>query len=166
MELRIESLTPDEGEEIQRIAERMRLTLMEVVGEERGKSMYEMPWLEGRVRQHLDSPDVTGAVFVARVGEAPASVGHTIVRIERDEEGEPMGLFSTSYVAPSARRHGIADALLLRGEAWMRERKMPTFATHTSSTNTPLIRLYEKHGYKIVQSIPEDKMIRLAKPAC
>lgn len=167
--------------EVAVVAERMRLTLMEVVGSEQGQSMFSMDWLVDRVRWHLDASQCTGAVYVAEraeegVGNAHAVVGHagsttaghaiaghTIVRVDQDEDGTPMGLFSTTYVAKSARRLGIADALLAKGESWMRDQGLDFAATHTSETNTPLIRLYEKHQYKIVLRIAENKMIRLGK---
>jgi GNAT superfamily N-acetyltransferase len=165
--------------EVALVAERMRLTLMEVVGGAEGQSMFSMDWLIDRVRWHLDASQCTGAVYVAEraekaVGNATvghagsriaghAIVGHTIVRIDQDEDGRPMGLFSTTYVAKSARRLGIADALLAKGESWMRDQGLRFAATHTSETNTPLIRLYEKHQYEIVLRIAENKMIRLGK---
>ena len=90
-------------------------------------------------------------------------IGHTIVRVDQDEESTPMGLFSTTYVDESARRLGIADALIAKGEGWMREQGMHFAATHTSATNKPLIRLYEKHQYSIVLRIAENKMVRLGK---
>jgi GNAT superfamily N-acetyltransferase len=87
----------------------------------------------------------------------------TLMEVIGDKDGNPMGLFSTTYVAESARHLGIADALIAEGERWMRERSLPFAATHTSETNTPLIRLYEKHQYAIILRIAEDKMIRLGK---
>jgi len=143
------------------IAKRMGLTLAEVIGEAEGKAMYTPEWLVARVRWHLDPDTCTGAVFAAML--EGSVLGHTIVRVEQDEKGGPMGLFSTSYVDPAARRRGIADALLNVGEDWMREQGMPVAATHTAATNAPLIALYEKHAYRIVLEVPEKKMIRLAK---
>jgi GNAT superfamily N-acetyltransferase len=113
-----------------------------------------------RVRFHLDPTRSTAAIFLADA-EHGAIAGHTIVRIERDDSGQPFGLFSTTYVEPAARRAGVARLLLLRGEQWMGERGMSLAATDTSETNTKLIRLYEGHGYAIV--VRDGGMVRLAK---
>lgn len=142
------------------VAERMRETLVEVLGEDRGASMYTMEWLRNRVRFHLDPTRSTAAVFVAEDASGRID-GHTIVRLERDEEDRAYGLFSTTYVAPDARRAGLATSLLRRGEAWMLEHGLTTAATATSSTNEKLIRLYEGHGYAITHS--SDEMVRLEK---
>ena len=154
-------INPESDAEIALVAQRMQLTLMEVIDEERGKAMYGLEWLIDRVRWHLDARQCTGAVYVAE--RANDVVGHTIVRVDQDEVSNPMGLFSTTYVAESARRIGIADALIAKGEGWMREQGMRVAATQTAETNTPLIRLYEKHQYSIILRIPESKMVRLGK---
>ncbi len=143
------------------VAKRMGITLVEVLGEKTGREIYSPQWLLERVKWHLDPTCCDGAIFVA--AKQDLLVGHTIVRVDADESNEPLGLFSTTYVIPEARRDGVADALLLRGEAWLRTQGMTTMATHTSTENTALIRLYEKHGYQIVLEVPQDKMLRLAK---
>ncbi len=153
-------LNAESESEVALVAERMRLTLMEVVGSEEGRTMYSMEWLVARVRWHLDAENCTGAVFVAQ--SANEVVGHTIVRVEKGE-GDAIGLFSTTYVAKWARRRGIANALIEAGESWMRKQGMHCAATHTSESNTPLIRLYEKHQYSIALRDAESKMIRLEK---
>lgn len=157
----IRPVKASERDTIALIAERMRLTLMEVVDEAKGAQMYTLPWLRERVRWHLDPSACVGAVFVAeRSGDV---AGHTIVRVEHDEVGTRFGLFSTTYVELGSRRLGIADELLGRGEAWMRDAGLTYFATQTARTNEPLIRLYEKRGYEVVLELPEHDMIRLGK---
>jgi GNAT superfamily N-acetyltransferase len=138
----------------------MRETLVEVLGAERGRALYTMDWLRARVLWHLDPAESTAQVFLA---EAPDRriTGHTIVRIDADDAGEPIGLFSTTYVEPASRRLAIATRLLLRGEAWMAEHGMAVAVTDTSATNVKLIHLYEKHGYAIVETCAD--MVRLAK---
>lgn len=165
-------LTPDDpllDVWIDLIAARMRATLIEVLGEARGSAMYSLDWLRARAAHHLNTDACQGAIFLADpdnegVHGAVRCAGHTIVRIERDEDGgPPCGLFSTTYVAPEARRDGIANALLDAGEAWLIARGAPRLATHTSDTNTPLIRLYQRRGYRIVLRAPEARMIRLER---
>lgn len=157
----VRPLRRDTDVEVNLVAERMRLTLIEVLGHETGAEMYSMDWLRARVRWHLDPAQCTGEVFVAEA--ADAIVGHTIVRLEPSDDGELAGLFSTIYVIPEARRRGVADALIQRGEAWFASQHMTTLGTSTSVTNSRLIALFEKHGYAIVLHVPESRMVHLSK---
>lgn len=157
----VRPLRRDATDEIELVAERMRLTLIEVLGREIGGDMYSIDWLRARVRWHLDPAKCTGEVLVAEA--TGAIVGHTIVRLEPGEDGELTGLFSTIYVAPEERRRGIADALLRRGEAWFASQRMTTIGTSTSATNGKLIALFTKHGYEIVLHVPESRMVHLSK---
>jgi len=148
-------------QELKLVAERMGITLVEVLGEKTGRARYSAQWLLSRVKWHLDPSCCKGAIFVA--SDSDILVGHTIVRVDVEENDQATGLFSTTYVVPRARRFGVANALLLQGEQWMREQGMSRAATNTSTQNLPLIRLYEKHGYKIVLEVPQDMMLRLEK---
>lgn len=145
--------------ELDLVAERMRSTLMEVLGDEVGGSMYSLDWLRDRVRWHLDPATCVGEVFVAE-DDSGEVLGHTIVRLDASSAD---GLFATTYVTPAARRRGVADALLARGERWLLDRGMSTLATATSETNQKLIQLFEKHGYAITLRVPEKAMVRLTK---
>lgn len=158
----------DEGDEagIALVAHRMRQTLVEVEGEAVGTALYTMDWLRERVRWHLDPACCTGQVWLA-VTAGGEVAGHTIVRAEADAAGRRFGLFSTSYVAPAWRRQGVAGQLLLQGEAWMRGQGLGEASTWTSSTNTPLIRLYACHGYSEAERGANGQtgtvMVRLAR---
>ncbi len=140
----------------------MRLTLVEVLGEKVGAEMYSMEWLERRVRWHLDENECTGEVFVAE-SEDGELLGHTIVRVEADDSDTPVGLFSTTYVEPDARRSGVASALLGAGEAWLKSQGMTRAATNTSASNEGLKRLFEGFGYAVTLFVPESNMVRLEK---
>ena len=133
-------------EEIECVAARMRLTLIEVLGEERGGSLYTMEWLIARARFHLDPEACTGEIFVSIATDGHIS-GHTIVRLEPDDAGADIGLFSTIYVEPGSRRQGVAVRLIERGEEWMRERQLPEAATFTATTNERLHLLFGRLGY-------------------
>lgn len=147
--------------EIELVAQRMRATLEEVLGVERGRTMYTMDWLINRVRQHLEG-DLAGAVLVAE-DAAGTMRGHTIVRIDEGRDGAALGLFSTIYVVPAYRRQAIAARLIQGGEAWMIERGVRTFATYTSATNEKLIHLFRKYGYAVVEQIVEKEMVIIEK---
>jgi GNAT superfamily N-acetyltransferase len=59
-------------------------------------------------------------------------------------------------VHPTARRRGVALALLQAGEAWVRAQGLGHCATWTSSTNTPLVQLYTRQGYAQVMTHTHD----------
>lgn len=144
----------------------MRATLVEIEGETTGTALYSMEWLRDRVRWHLDPDQATAAVLLA---ETPGGhvVGHTIVRRETEVNGAAFGLVSTTFVEPGARRQGSGEKLLLAGEHWFRQASLPSCCTWTSAANAKLIRLYEKHGYGIVDTQPEETtgtvMVKLHK---
>lgn len=147
--VRVDRLSPDDDATIDLVAQRMRLTLVEVLDEERADEMFEHEALVERVRWHLDRDVARHAeVFIAAIdGEV---VGHTMVRVETVDD-EELGLFATTYVVPSARRAGVATSLLQMGEAWMRERAIRTAATFTDADNERLLAFYRAHGYECTQ---------------
>jgi GNAT superfamily N-acetyltransferase len=149
-EYSIHELDPASTSEIELVASRMRDTLIEVLGEERGGGMYTMDWLIKRVEWHLDPKICTGEVFLA-TESAGHVVGHTIVRLDTDFDGRPIGLFSTTYVEPSRRRRGVARVLVARGEAWMREQGMTKAVTYTDPGNTGLIELFSSAGFVVTE---------------
>jgi GNAT superfamily N-acetyltransferase len=139
----------------------MRQTLVEVLGEETGGTLYTMDWLRQRVLWHLNPEESTAQVFLSE-NSAGHVTGHTIVRVDRDDDGKEIGLFSTIFVEPESRRTAVATSLLRRGEEWMLEYGLMEAVTYTSDSNMKLINLLGKHGYRIVDSRSE--MVRLAKP--
>lgn len=161
----IRPIDPRSDTELAFVAQRMQRTLLEVEGEV-GRTLYTTDWLRDRVAFHLDSARSTGTVFIA-VGGDGELVGHTIVRVEHHADGRRFGLFSTTWVEPAARRAGLADRLLARGEAWMQGHALPEAATWTSAANDKLIGLYAKRGYAPTESGPNDLtatvMVRLAR---
>lgn len=160
MSYRIRPMDPGSETELELVASRMRLTLQEVLGEEAGAALYSLEWLRQRALWHLNPASCTGQIILAE-DAGGAIVGHTIVRLDADDTGTPIGLFATTYVVPEARRRGIASRLLLAGEAWLIEHGMATAVTNTGAANVPLIRLYEKHGYAIIAAHGE--MVRLGR---
>lgn len=143
------------------VAHRMRLTLIEVLGEARGRTLYTLEWLQERVRWHLDPEQCTGRVLLADSGGDV--LGHTIVRLDEERSSTHAGLFSTIYVAPEARGRGIATQLLLHGERWLARQGARESATHTAEWNERLIRLFEGQGYRIAERFPTARMVRLCK---
>jgi ribosomal protein S18 acetylase RimI-like enzyme len=146
---RIRPIDASNWVEVELVALRMRQTLVEVLGEERGGAMYTTDWLRARVLWHVDPAECTGAVFLS---ESPHGqiAGHSIVRVERDEAGVETGLFATLFVEPESRRQGIASSLIVHGEEWMRGQRLDTASTYTSESNDKLIALFLSHGYEIM----------------
>ena len=134
--------------ELETIAERMGQTLTEVLGSERGGTMYSREWLLDRVRFHLNPQLCTGAVLVYELNGA--LVGHAIVREQQEEwqgETRTIGLLSTIYVLPANRGAGVASKLLDAAEAWFAEHGLHEMVTYTAPWNTGLQRLMNSRGY-------------------
>ena len=128
--------------------------MIEVLGVERGTSMYTMGWLVERVLWHLDPKNTNGRVFLT---EDPSQqvTGHAIARIDPADPGEALGYFSTIFVDPSVRNQGVATSLLDHVERWFREMKMPKIVYNTAENHSKLIRLFERHR--------ESEMVQLTK---
>jgi GNAT superfamily N-acetyltransferase len=156
--LEIRSIAADDHELIKLIAERMRQTLIEVLGSERGQSMYSIEWLRDRVMQHLDGRYVAAVWGVFLMEEL---IAHTILRKESEESGDEYGLFSTFYVLPAHRSSGVFDLLVQKGESWMRSLGLDHARTNTAVDNSRLHRAMARHGYaEIFQS---GEMVALGK---
>jgi GNAT superfamily N-acetyltransferase len=158
--MNIRPIDPSSSKEIELVASRMRLTLIEVLGQEKGESLYTDEWLQERVQFHLDPNKSTGQVFVAENSQGQV-IGHFIARIENNESGERIGLGSTIYVVPEFRKQGVALSLLKTAEAWMMFHGMTEAVYYTATHNAKLISLYSKHGYKIANEAAE--MVQLKK---
>jgi GNAT superfamily N-acetyltransferase len=149
--------------EIELVADRMRATLVEVIGE-KGHNMYTPEWLRNRVRWHLGGNKHVGRVLLA-VDSTGAIIGHIIARVEDSSTEAPVGLVSTVYVCPPSRRRGVAKALLDATEAWLIAQQVATLATDTSETNRPLIELFLQRGYAVTFHSIEKRMVRLTRAA-
>ncbi len=146
MNLRLQTLCAGDTKALDWVGQGMYLTLVEVEGAANAQLLHSPEWLRDRTLSHVDGRLAPSAIWVAR--DDDAIVGHCIVRREQDDAGY-FGLFTTTYVLPSHRRHGVAQALHAEGEHWFTAQRLARRATWTSSTNSPLIRLYERRGYTI-----------------
>lgn len=146
--------------EVDLVASRMRQTLIEVLGQEKGTALYSLDWLKQRVLFHLDSEKSTGQVFVSE-NQNGVLTGHFIARIERDDSGKEIGFGSTIYVDPEFRKQGIATKLLFVGESWMLKHSVTEAVYYTADTNSKLIDLFCSQGYEITERRSE--MVKLRK---
>ncbi|MBI3557111.1 MAG: GNAT family N-acetyltransferase [Deltaproteobacteria bacterium] len=158
--IKIREINPESQAEVSLVALRMRLTLIERVGEEKATAMYSLDWLVNRVLWHLDPSQTTAKVFLAEDRDGRV-VAHAIARIERDENGRAFGYFSTIYVEPLLRNQGLATSLLLKVESWLSEMKMPKIIYNTAANHEKLIRLFGRHGYSVTHR--ESEMVQLTK---
>jgi GNAT superfamily N-acetyltransferase len=155
--MKIREIDPTSDAEIQLVAQRMRQTLVEVLGEEKGGSMYTMDWLIERVRWHLDPKNTDGRVYLSE-GQNGEIIGHAIARIDH---GSSFGYFSTVFVVPSSRRQGVATSLMKHVEDWFLKCGMPKIVYNTADNHVALIGLFKAHGYEITDS--ESEMVQLTK---
>jgi len=101
-------------------------------------------WFLGAQLQRDDA-----VVFVAeRAGHV---VGYVYAGIEPQswkELREEAGFIHDVYVDETARRGGIATALLEAAAAWLASRGMPRIVLWTAAPNEPARRLFERLGFR------------------
>jgi GNAT superfamily N-acetyltransferase len=158
--MQIRPLDPASSHEIELVAARMKQTLVEVLGEEEGTALYSMEWLVQRVRWHLDPLQTTATIYLAEAADGHIAA-HAIARIEHEGDGERYGYFSTVFVEPASRNKGVARALIARVESWLRSMNMPRVVYNTAGHHAPMIRLLERHGFRITHRAAE--MVQLTK---
>jgi GrpB-like predicted nucleotidyltransferase (UPF0157 family)/GNAT superfamily N-acetyltransferase len=161
-EIVIRRINPSSSAEIDLVATRMRQTLVEVLGEADGGSMYTMDWLRQRVLFHLDPKQVIGDVLVAE-GPKAQIIGHAMVRIEHDKSERPFALFSTVFVEHAFRRQGVATRFLSWIEKWVRAHRLYKIAYYTAKSNAQLINLFHRHGFLVIGENAEKAMVILEK---
>jgi GNAT superfamily N-acetyltransferase len=157
----IREIDPTSADEVALVAARMRQTLVEVLGEQKGTALYSTEWLVQRVRWHLDPARTIAKVYLMERADRRIAA-HAIARIEHDESGKPYGYFSTVFVEPESRNQGVASALIRHVEAWLTHLGMPRVIYNTAHDHAKLIRLFERHGYRISHRTPE--MVQVSKP--
>lgn len=96
------------------------------------------PWSEELFRGALSSPH---ACVLLALGEDGGILGYAVVSTVLDE-----GNLDNIAVARSARRQGVADALLSALTGFGRER-LSRLMLEVRASNSPAIALYEKHGF-------------------
>lgn len=156
----VRELNRSSNAEIDLVAQRMRQTLVDVLGEEQGGSMYTMEWLKARVLWHLDETVTIAKIFLSETQDGKIT-GQAIARLEQADDGASYGYFSTLYVEPAFRRQGLATSLLVCVENWFAEKSMPKIIYNTAQSNSKVIDLFCKHGYVVTHA--ESDMVQLTK---
>ena len=96
------------------------------------------PWPEEIIGRWLDR-------YTVALGGDGTVLGFLVLSSVLDE-----GSVDNVAVAPEARRHGVADALVDDAVRRAREAELSFLTLEVRASNTPAIRLYEKHGFREV----------------
>ncbi len=102
------------------------------------KACFSSPWSEDGLRSELRNDGAN--FFTAKVNGTVA--GYMGMHIVLDE-----CYIANVAVSPDFRRQGIADALLYSAEKTALEKNCSFISLEVRVSNTPAIKLYEKHGY-------------------
>ncbi len=158
--MRIRSINSVSEAEILTVAERMKLTLIDVMGLEKGSSYYSNEWLINRVRWHIGQGE--NASIILCEDEKRNIIGQAIVRIENDKEiqDKDFGYFSTIYVVPQWRRKGVARKLIESVHNWCESKGLDKVTYSTAEGHKGLISLFEQFGYRVI--IRSNQMVRLS----
>jgi len=106
------------------------------------KLCFSMPWSVEMLRGELKAPFTH---YFAAVDDHGRVLGYAGMQAILDE-----GYITNIAVAPSARRLGIASALLGRLLDLGRELNLAFLTLEVRESNVPAISLYEKFGFKVV----------------
>lgn len=101
---------------------------------------FSTPWTAAQLRTQLDD----GNLFLCAL-ENNSVLGYVGLRYVLDE-----GYISNIAVSPTARRRGIADALLTALEIRCRALSLAFMTLEVRAGNAAAVALYEKHGFRSV----------------
>jgi GNAT superfamily N-acetyltransferase len=155
----IRDININSEEEILLVASRMQSTLVEVLGEVKGKSLYSMDWLTERVQWHIDL--IPKAKILLLENETGNILGHAIVRDEQVESGNRFAYFSTIYVVPASRGKGLAKDLMNAVEKWCEDQEINIVRYNTAIDHPVIIKLFKNNGYQVTHE--ENEMVQLTK---
>lgn len=93
-------------------------------------------------RERLSGPNAV--TFVARLGNADIGL---VVGAQHRRQEEDAGLYAM-WVAPEARRSGVAGALVGVVVEWAREQGFDSLRLEVTDENEPARRLYEAMGFR------------------
>ena len=103
-----------------------------------------------RVAALLERPDEH--VVLVAVDDTDRPIGWLHVETSRTLETGPMANIAGLVVGEGARSGGIGRALLEAGEAWARERGLPTMQVRSRTSRERAHRFYEREGYERVKT--------------
>ncbi|HEV2326880.1 MAG TPA: GNAT family N-acetyltransferase [Terracidiphilus sp.] len=95
-----------------------------------------------RQRASLDGRDRVG-YFMMKAG-APCAL---VACLREEDDGHSRGRVVSMWVAPEARRCGLASRLLEAVRAWAESRGISTLRLFVTNNNHPAIALYKRAGF-------------------
>ncbi|MCU7724804.1 GNAT family N-acetyltransferase [Actinoplanes sp. KI2] len=98
----------------------------------------------------LSPPGLARAWVAELPGIEPA--GHLAVQTVSDTSAEVSRLF----VVPTARRRGVAEALMTRAVEWARERRLGLSLEVAGDRRSPAVAFYESHGWRYTHTSVAD----------
>ena len=103
-----------------------------------------------RVAALLARPDEH--IVLVAVDATDRPIGWLHVETSRTLETGPMATIAGLVVGERERSGGIGRALLEAGEAWARERGLPTMQVRSRTSRERAHRFYEREGYERVKT--------------
>jgi ribosomal protein S18 acetylase RimI-like enzyme len=100
------------------------------------------------LRSQLRQPDVVVFVAILNGGEVAGYVYAGLEPMSWKELRDEAGFVHDLAVDPSARRLGIAAALLEAAIGWLKEQGAPRVVLWTAEQNTDAQRLFERVGFR------------------
>ncbi len=132
----------------------------------RRRALAEAPHAFGSTLEEWSGAGDTEARWRERLASVPYNIIATI-------DGEPAGMASgtapagdeveliSMWVAPHARGRGVGDALVDAVIAWGRRHGVRRVALDVASGNAAAIRLYERHGFVVLDEPAADARCEL-----
>jgi ribosomal protein S18 acetylase RimI-like enzyme len=77
-------------------------------------------------------------------------VGHSIIALRTNKDGERFGYFWSRYVLPTHRRQGIGSRFLAESLSWFEEQQVKRAEVHVHLSNVVLRRFYESNGFSLI----------------
>jgi GNAT superfamily N-acetyltransferase len=108
------------------------------------------PQMHDRLAAILARPDDHALLVAVNADDQP--IGWIHVALTHTLETEPMATIAGLVVTELARSAGIGRQLLEAGEAWARERSIPTMQVRSRMSRERAHRFYQREGYEHVKT--------------
>jgi len=110
----------------------------------------DAPLMRDRLAPILARPDDHALLVAVDADDRP--IGWIHLAATHTLETEPMVTIAGLVVTEHARSAGIGRQLLEAGEAWARERNIPTMQVRSRMSRERAHRFYEREGYEQVKT--------------
>jgi ribosomal protein S18 acetylase RimI-like enzyme len=153
---RIRDLDPTNESEVDTVVRMCMTTVLDTIpefehDEERARRSlpnFTFARMRDMIRADLSRPTHRFLVAVDADGRV---VGHSMISRKVTPEGRRFGYFFSRYVEPEHRKKGVAGGLMEEALVWFRGYDWDYLLAHTHSSNEPLRRLFERHGFRVAE---------------